>query len=291
MDALTIQLRLDECRDAQRGRGARPWDFWSRHFTWWNGATWGTSLFTRRFGNEVGRDDAGNVYYQHKKDPRRRWVIYPGNNDGSRVPPGWQPWLRGHDRRPSRQGASAAPEIREAPAAERHRNDGRFSARTARSAAAQSRRRRPATISPGPPNKRALRALPLLLALLRSRGCDRKQQARTARAAGDQSTPRRAAAAGRGHADGRTRRGARLSQQAQRHRSRPDAEAGPVGPGKDAIVRLRACETTAPWEEEKLTGAFIQLDVQQPDKQWSRRLLRLGVQGIAVAERRRAPGL
>jgi hypothetical protein len=39
---------------------------------------------------------------------------------------------------------------------------------------------------------------------------------------------------------------------------------------KDMIVRLRACETTAPWEEEKLTGAFVQLDVQQPDKSWSR---------------------
>jgi len=39
---------------------------------------------------------------------------------------------------------------------------------------------------------------------------------------------------------------------------------------KDMIVRLRACETTAPWEEEKLTGAFVQVDVQQPDKSWKR---------------------
>ncbi len=39
---------------------------------------------------------------------------------------------------------------------------------------------------------------------------------------------------------------------------------------KDVIVRLRACETTAPWEEEKLTGAFVQVDVQQPDKRWNR---------------------
>jgi len=39
---------------------------------------------------------------------------------------------------------------------------------------------------------------------------------------------------------------------------------------KDMIVRLRACEATAPWEEEKLTGAFVQVDVQQPDKKWSR---------------------
>ena len=29
---------------------------------------------------------------------------------------------------------------------------------------------------------------------------------------------------------------------------------------KDVIVRLRACETAAPWEDEKLTGAFVQLD-------------------------------
>jgi hypothetical protein len=38
----------------------------------------------------------------------------------------------------------------------------------------------------------------------------------------------------------------------------------------NAIIRLRACETTAPWESEKLTGAFIQLDVQQPDSSWKR---------------------
>ena len=39
---------------------------------------------------------------------------------------------------------------------------------------------------------------------------------------------------------------------------------------KDIIVRLRACEATAPWEEEKLTGAFIQVDVQRTDKDWNR---------------------
>jgi NADH:ubiquinone oxidoreductase subunit len=69
--------------------------FWSRTFTWWNGATWGTWLFSRQHGEEVGRDELGNVYYRHKKDPRRRWVIYAGSNDGSRVPPGWQAWLKG----------------------------------------------------------------------------------------------------------------------------------------------------------------------------------------------------
>ena len=39
---------------------------------------------------------------------------------------------------------------------------------------------------------------------------------------------------------------------------------------KNVIVRLRACETTAPWEEEKLTGAFVQVDVQRTDKKWNR---------------------
>jgi hypothetical protein len=39
---------------------------------------------------------------------------------------------------------------------------------------------------------------------------------------------------------------------------------------KDAIVRLQACETTAPWEQEKLTGAFLQLEVQGADKKWRR---------------------
>jgi hypothetical protein len=39
---------------------------------------------------------------------------------------------------------------------------------------------------------------------------------------------------------------------------------------KDVVVRLRACETTAPWETQKLTGAFVQVDVQRSDKRWSR---------------------
>ncbi len=38
----------------------------------------------------------------------------------------------------------------------------------------------------------------------------------------------------------------------------------------DVTVRLRACETTAPWESEKLTGAFLQLDVEGSDRKWRR---------------------
>jgi hypothetical protein len=39
---------------------------------------------------------------------------------------------------------------------------------------------------------------------------------------------------------------------------------------KDVVVRLRACETTAPWETQKLTGAFVQFDVQRTDQNWVR---------------------
>lgn len=38
----------------------------------------------------------------------------------------------------------------------------------------------------------------------------------------------------------------------------------------NAVVRLRACEVTAPWEAEQYTGAFVQLDIEQSDKSWKR---------------------
>lgn len=47
-------------------------------------------------------------------------------------------------------------------------------------------------------------------------------------------------------------------------------------PGKalrvgDAVVRLRACEQTAPWENTPEVGAFLQLDVRSPgDGKWRR---------------------
>lgn len=38
----------------------------------------------------------------------------------------------------------------------------------------------------------------------------------------------------------------------------------------NVIVRLRACETTAPWETQKLTGAFVQVDHRGVDDKWRR---------------------
>ena len=33
-------------------------------FTWWDGATIGTSVFTARHGEHVGTDAQGNMYYR-----------------------------------------------------------------------------------------------------------------------------------------------------------------------------------------------------------------------------------
>ncbi len=61
-------------------------------FTWWNGATIGTRLFTSRNGEKVGEDDQGNCFYQ-TPDGKRRWVIYNGYAEASRVSPEWHGWL------------------------------------------------------------------------------------------------------------------------------------------------------------------------------------------------------
>jgi NADH:ubiquinone oxidoreductase subunit len=75
-------------------------------FTWWNGATIGTSIFTRRHGREIGRDGQGNVYYTAPgtglpgSAAERRFVIYNGATDSSRVPPEWHLWLHHSTARP-----------------------------------------------------------------------------------------------------------------------------------------------------------------------------------------------
>jgi NADH:ubiquinone oxidoreductase subunit len=65
-------------------------------FTWWEGATIGTLLYSRRNGRKIGSDALGNVYFETKKPvdgKGRRWVIYEGQNDASRVAPEWHGWL------------------------------------------------------------------------------------------------------------------------------------------------------------------------------------------------------
>ena len=58
-------------------------------FTWWNGPGFGTRIAVGR-ATEVGRDGQGNVYYT---SGAKRWVIYNGTPEASRVPPEWYLWL------------------------------------------------------------------------------------------------------------------------------------------------------------------------------------------------------
>ena len=63
-----------------------------RAVTWWNSQTWGTQLFTWRNGQKVGEDNQGNVFYE-TKDGKKRWVIFNGEAEASRIDPEWHGWL------------------------------------------------------------------------------------------------------------------------------------------------------------------------------------------------------
>lgn len=73
--------------------------FLGKIFTWWDGATIGTLINSRFTGEQVGTDAQGNRYFRAKKKQpgqlERRWVIYEGANDSSRVPAEWHGWLHG----------------------------------------------------------------------------------------------------------------------------------------------------------------------------------------------------
>lgn len=63
-----------------------------RAVTWWNGQTLNTQLFTWRKGIEVGKDTQGNVFYRNADDSKR-WVIFDGEVEASRIDPEWHGWL------------------------------------------------------------------------------------------------------------------------------------------------------------------------------------------------------
>ena len=67
-------------------------NFLLRILTWWDGQTLGTQLFTWRKGTKVGEDDQGNLFYQ-MNGGKRRWVIYNGEIEASRISPDWHGWL------------------------------------------------------------------------------------------------------------------------------------------------------------------------------------------------------
>ena len=62
-------------------------------FTWWNGNTVGTKLYTFLKGKKVGEDYLGNSFYE-SKDQKNRWCIYNEQSEASRISPEWNSWLR-----------------------------------------------------------------------------------------------------------------------------------------------------------------------------------------------------
>lgn len=68
------------------------------------GVSIGTKLFTWLKGELVGTDQFGNRYYRERghrtlqrgggrASRERRWVVYNGEPEASRVPPEWHGWL------------------------------------------------------------------------------------------------------------------------------------------------------------------------------------------------------
>jgi NADH:ubiquinone oxidoreductase subunit len=66
--------------------------------------TMGTRLFTWLRGQQVGTDQFGNRYYREKgarrlrpgggrRSREKRWVLYNGAPDGSKVPAMWHAWI------------------------------------------------------------------------------------------------------------------------------------------------------------------------------------------------------
>ena len=60
-------------------------------FTWWNQQTFGTRLQILFSGKLVGEDKNGNKYYESKSG--RRWVIYNGEVEASKIPNEWYSWI------------------------------------------------------------------------------------------------------------------------------------------------------------------------------------------------------
>ena len=60
--------------------------------TWWNSQTLNTRLHTWKNGVKVGEDEQGNIYYT-TRDEKRRWVIFNGEAEASRVNADWHGWL------------------------------------------------------------------------------------------------------------------------------------------------------------------------------------------------------
>ena len=66
-------------------------------FIWWSESTIGALFDIKRRSNFVGTDDYGNRYFEDRKPSlegrHRRYVLYKGLAEPSKVPADWYGWL------------------------------------------------------------------------------------------------------------------------------------------------------------------------------------------------------
>jgi NADH:ubiquinone oxidoreductase subunit len=68
-------------------------------FTWWNSATIGIRFTIAKSARLVGTDDYGNKYFEATSNKgsydarKRRYVIYRGYAEASKIPPDWHGWM------------------------------------------------------------------------------------------------------------------------------------------------------------------------------------------------------
>ena len=66
-------------------------------FSWWSGATIGALFDVGRRADRIGEDEFGNRYFEERKASfdgrKRRYVLYKGLAEPSKVPPDWHGWL------------------------------------------------------------------------------------------------------------------------------------------------------------------------------------------------------
>jgi NADH:ubiquinone oxidoreductase subunit len=69
----------------------------SKIFTWWNGATLGAMFDIAKRADLIGEDEQGNRYFEERKATlegrKRRYVLYKGYAEPSKVPVDWHGWL------------------------------------------------------------------------------------------------------------------------------------------------------------------------------------------------------
>lgn len=72
----------------------------------------GTWIYTLLNGDLVGKDAFGNRYYKGKGKKlhgrERRWVVYQGSTEASKVPPEWHAWLHHTAENPLTEQAATA---------------------------------------------------------------------------------------------------------------------------------------------------------------------------------------